>query len=111
MIERIFKKYGTSMVLRGGGGDKTVRGIWQHTGSLGWQNMQSVYSPLGEIPRGQYLLMLPLEPPLQKGDTLYKDGIWYVVRRVEKIWHAEQAIYRWCLCEEGGQTGEWTSQS
>ena len=111
MIERIFKKYGTPIVLRGAYGDQTIRGFWQHTGSLGWHNMQSVYSPLGEVPRGQYLLLVPMDPPLKKGNIFMKDGVWYVIRRVEKMWHADQAIYRWCLCEEGGKEGTWASRS
>ena len=111
LIERVFEKYGTPITLRGFDGDTVIRGFLQHTGSLGWKNMQPVYSPLGEVPRGQYLLMLPLEPPLAKGDMLQKDGVWYVVRRAEKMWYGDEAIYRWCLCEEGGQTSTWGSQS
>ena len=110
-IEKLLRRYGTPILLRKFDGDMLLYGFWQHTGSLGWKNMQPVYSPLGEVPRGQYLLMLPVEPLLQKGDTFCKDSIWYVVRRVEKMWYGDEAIYCWCLCEEGGKTGPWASQS
>ena len=98
-------------MLRNLDGDTTIYGFMQHTASLGWQNMQPVYSPLGEIPRGQYLLLVPLEPELTKGDIFQKDGTWYVIRRVEKMWHGDEAIYCWCLCEEGGREGTWSTQS
>lgn len=111
MIERIFKKYGTPILRRTVDGDETIRGFWQHTGSLGWKNMQPVYAQLGEVPRGQYLLMLPMEPVIEKGDSIQKGESWYIVRRVEKMWHGEEAIYQWCLCEEGGRTGVWGSRS
>lgn len=111
MIERILRKYGTPLLLRRIDGDTTIYGLMQHTASLGWKNMQPVYSPLGEVPRGQYLLMLPVEPTLEKGDVFKKDDRWFIVRRVEKMWHGDEAIYCWCLSEEGGNTGIWGSQS
>lgn len=109
-IDRILRKYGTPILLRRIDGDTTIYGFMQHTGSLGWKNMQPVYSPLGEIPRGQYLLLLPVEPLLERGDIFKKEDDWYVVRRVEKMWHGGEAIYCWCLCEEGGEAGIWGSQ-
>lgn len=111
MIERILQRYGTPILLRRVDGDTTFNGFMQHTASLGWQNMQPVYSPLGEIPRGQYLLLAPVDLELTKGEIIRRDEIWFVIRRVEKIWHGEEAIYSWCLCEEGGKTGIWGSQS
>lgn len=110
-IERILRTYGTPITLRRGDGDTTIYGFMQHTGSLGWKNMQPAYSPLGEVPRGQYLLMIPVEPLLKKGDVVRRDGVWYMVRRVEKMWYQDEAVYCWCLCEEGGKTGIWGSQS
>lgn len=111
IFERIFKKYGALITLRGEEGDQKVYGIMQHTGSLGWQNMQPVFSPLGEVLRGQYLLLLPMEPALQKGDMFSRGDVWYVIRRIESVWHGKETVYRWCLCEEGGETGVWGSQS
>ena len=111
MIERILRRYGTPILLRNVDGDTTFYGFMQHTASLGWQNMQPIYSPLGEIPRGQYLLMVPVKPALTKGDVIRKDGVWYIIRRVEKMWYKDEVIYCWCLCEEGGRTGIWGSQS
>ena len=111
MIDRILRKYGTPILLRTIFGDSTVYGLMQHTGSLGWKNMQPVYSPLGEVPRGQYLLMVPLEPEIKKGNIIRRGDIWFVVRRVEKMWYGEEPIYCWCLCEEGGKSGIWGKRS
>ena len=111
MIDRILRKYGTPILLRRIDGDTIIYGFMNHTGSLGWKNMQPVYSQLGEVPRGQYLLMMPMEPLLKKGDLICRDNIWFIVRRVEKMWNGEEPIYCWCLCEEGGATGIWGKQS
>ena len=107
LVEKVLRKYGTPLVLRRYDGDREIHAVMQHTASLGWQNMQPVYSPLGEIPRGQYLLMVPLEPLLEKGDILCREDKWYTVRRVEKVWHRDQPIYCWCLCEERGRMRNW----
>lgn len=109
-VEKILQRYGSSITLHRVEKDTQLRGFMEHTASLGWQNMQSVYSPLGEVPRGQYLLLLPVEPLLVKGDLLYREGIWYRVRRVEKVFYRDEAIYCWCLCEEGGKIDYWGSQ-
>ena len=85
-IERILRKYGTSILLRRGDGDRTFYGFMQHTASLGWKNMQPVYSPIGEVPRGQYLLMMPLEPLLKKGDiVLLQTERGYLLHRVTRL--------------------------
>jgi hypothetical protein len=107
LVEKVLHRYGTPVLLRRFTGDTVLYGIMQHTASLGWQNMQPVYSPLGEIPRGQYLLMVPVEPLLEKGDILRREEKWYTVRRVERVWHRDQPIYCWCLCEERGKVDNW----
>jgi len=53
------------------------------------------------------LLLVPLEPLLEKGDVLRREEQWYTVRRVEKVWHKNQPIYCWCLCEERGKADNW----
>ena len=108
-VEKILRRYGGPITLRRITGDTTIYGFMQHTGSLGWQNMQPVFSPLGEIPRGQYMLLVPVEPLLKRGDFIRRDDIWYVVRRSEKVWYQGKAIYCWCLCEEGGTLNQWGS--
>ena len=109
-VEKILNRYGSPITLHRFEGDFELRGFMQHTASLGWQNMQKVYSPIGEIPRGQYLLLLPPEPLLVKGDYLFREEIWYRVCRVEKVFYREEVIYCWCLCEEGGKLGSWGNQ-
>ena len=107
LVEKVLRRYGETLLLRRYTGDMEICAVMQHTASLGWQNMQPVYSPLGEIPRGQYLLLVPLEPLLEKGDILRREEKWYTVRRVEKVWYRNQPIYCWCLCEERGRMRNW----
>lgn len=108
-VEKILQRYGCEVTFRRITGDKKVYGFMQHTGSLSWQNMRVAMSPLGQIPRGQYLLLIPVDPELRKGDYFCKDAIWYVVRRVEKVMYQDETIYCWCLCEEGGDLDFWGS--
>ena len=106
-VEKILRRYGSPITLRRSVGDTLLYGMMQHTGSLSWQNMRVAYSPLGEVPKGQYLLILPVEPLLKRGDFLLRDGSWYWVRRVEKVMYRDEAIYCWCLCEKGGNVDHW----
>jgi len=103
VVERILREYGTAITLRGSREDCTFRGFLNHTGSHSWQNMHRNYSPLGEIPGGQYVLLAPLEPVLKGGDLLIMDGRRYRIRRLEKENLGGKAICQWGLCvEEGG---------
>lgn len=104
VVERILRQYGNTITLRRTGEDCTFRGFLNHTGSHSWQNMQKKYSPLGELPGGQYVLLAPLEPVLKRGDLLLVDGRRYRIRRLEKECLGSEALCQWGLCvEEGGE--------
>ncbi len=110
LVERILKKYGTDILLRRVTGDVILRGFLQHTGSLAWQNMRSIYSPLGRVPGGQYRLILPPQPEIAEGEMLRLGERWYTVRRCEKVWYRNEWIYSWCLCDERGEPDNWGFQ-
>lgn len=64
------------------------------------------YSPVGEIPQGYYVILLPrLEARL--GKQLQYNNKWYIVRRFERILFRDQVLYDWCLCEERGRPDTW----
>lgn len=101
LLEWIFRLYGKPGVLRAKGEQKQVRVFFQGSHSKSWQNMQRVYGPLGEIPRGQYLCYL-LPGTAVEGDTLTLEGKAYRICRVE-----DMAVYQWCLCTRKGGEDTW----
>ena len=106
-IEKILRRYGTPILLRRAQGDSTLYGFWQHTGSLGWKNMQPVYSQLGEVPRGQYVYIGPAGQQVQTGETLEVGEKDYMLRRVEPVYYGEEIAYYWGMCVEKGGEDTW----
>jgi len=103
-VERILRQYGNTIILKGTEEDLVFNGFLSHTGSHSWQNMQRKYGPLGELPGGQYVLLAPTEPALQRGDLLVLDGRRYQIRRLEKECLGSAVLCQWGLCvEEGGE--------
>ena len=66
--------------------------------------MEKNYIPLGEIPRGQYILFLPPEMEAQVGDRVILKGKSYEIRRLEKMLYREKPAYSWGLCTETEDT-------
>ena len=111
MVAGILRQYGTSMILSHGETTKKVRGFFQPVRSKSWQNFTNVATPLGEIPRGQYVYVGPADVPVQQGDMLTVDGSNYIFRRLEPYWYGDEQIYIWGLCVEKGVNDTWGSQS
>lgn len=109
MIEKLIDRYGTTFSLLRGDGNIEIKGILQIVGAASRQNMQIDFTPLGEVPRGRYLLLVPAEPEVSKGDVMTKNGSgrYFTISRVEQVWFREKTIYCWCLCEERGVPGKW----
>ena len=106
ILEDVFARYGRDVALISHGVNKTVKAFLQSSRSKSWQNMQRVYFPLGEIPRGQYLCYL-LPGTAVAGDLLTVDGQVYEVCRAEEMWALGKAMYQWCLCVGKGGTEVW----
>lgn len=69
--------------------------------------MEKVFSPLGQIPRGQYAVIAPASLGLQVGDVLCCNGKSYALRRVETVQFQDTALYSWGLCVERGVGTQW----
>ena len=111
MIGRILEKYGTSLTLRRGDESWTVRAFFQPVRSTSWEYSDSDYSPLGEIPRGRYVYIGPVEPEAAAGDTICLGERAYLVRRSELIRGEKGPVYCWGLCLEKGGEDHWGYQS
>ena len=111
MIARIVEKYGISLILRRGEESWEVRALLQPVRSKSWDTSDSNYSPLGEIPRGRYIYLGPLEPVAVAGDTMEMQERQFLVRRSEVIYGPKGPAYCWALCVEKGGADHWGRQS
>ena len=107
IIGKLLCRYGETLVLEGQAGTLTFQGVFQHTGSKDWHNMEKTYSLLGQMPRGQYLVLAPVGVALQAGDRLLVGSRRFGIRRAESVkWKAKPA-YTWGLCVELGGEDTW----
>lgn len=109
LMQRVLQKYGTQAQLIHEGVCASVWVVFHSSNSKNWQNMDKLYCPLGQIPRGQYLCFLPAGTAVV-GDFLQIQGEEYRFCAVEEMRMGQQSIYQWCLLtRKGGEdTWEWT---
>ncbi len=111
MVDGILKQYGTAMTLTQGAGTVRIKGFFQPVRSKSWQSMVDLATPLGELPRGQYVYIGPAGTPVSDGDVLTVGEKRYFLRRVERYYYGDEALYTWGLCVEKGVNDTWGSQS
>ena len=109
IIERIIEDYGAAVTAVQGGQSRRFRAFLQLVTSKSWQNMERVFGPLGEIPRGQYLYIGPAAQDISDADHLQCGGVDYIVRRAEPIYVGDEALYIWGLCVRKGAEDPWSS--
>lgn len=107
MMDQIFARYGVDAVIGAAGEQQRVKVFFHSVNSRSWQNMERAFFPLGEIPRGQYICVLPICARVQAGDTLTVGGKVYQIRRVEEMATWRGPMYRWGLCVEKGGDDTW----
>lgn len=107
MVSKILAQYGASLTLGKKDGDHEVRAFFQPVRSKSWQYLEGDFSPLGEIPRGQYVYIGPVDPAAESGDTLAVEGKNYWLRRTEMILDASGPVYCWGICVEKGGEDNW----
>ena len=107
MVEKILDSYGAAVTLEGQSGEHTLRAFFQPVRSKSWQYLEGNYSPLGEVPRGQYVYIGPAGQQVQTGETLEVGEKDYMLRRVEPVYYGEEIAYYWGMCVEKGGEDTW----
>ena len=107
MVSKILNTHGAVITLHHGGTDHKVRAFFQPVRSKSWQYLEGNYSPLGEIPRGQYVYIGPVEPGAEAGDCLTVEGKQYWLRRTELVYDGNGPVYCWGMCVEKGGEDNW----
>jgi hypothetical protein len=110
-VEKVLSQHGTDLTIVSGLEQKTVRGFFRAVNSKSWQSMESEATLLGEITRGQYVYMGPVDAVVKEGDTLILGEKRYLFRRTELYYYGNQAVYQWGLCVEKGVNDTWGIQS
>ena len=107
MISRILKSYGSSLTLYQDGKANNLRAFFRPVQSKSWSYLEGEYSPLGEIPRGQYVYIGPADPKAEVGDEIRINYTFYRVRRSEVIMGFSGPVYCWAMCVEKGGADTW----
>lgn len=107
MVSKILRSYGSQVILHKTDGDYDVRAFLQPVRSKSWSYLEGDYSPLGEVPRGQYVYIGPAEPGAEERDTLTVGEKQYWVRRAEMILDHMGPVYCWAMCVEKGGEDNW----
>ena len=105
-IDKILLTYGVT-IKRKSAGYITYKGFFQPVRSKSWQYLEGNYSPLGEVPRGQYVYIGPAGQQVQTGETLEVGEKDYMLRRVEPVYYGEEIAYYWGMCVEKGGEDTW----
>lgn len=113
MLDKVFKIYGTMMVLTHQDGTSfLLKAFLQPRRALSQRNAIKRISPLGEIPGDTYLFVCTADCDVRVGDTLkLPNDMYYDVRQVETVLYKNKPIYLWGLCVQKGGTDTWDSQS
>lgn len=107
MVSKILRSYGSQVILHKADGDHEAWAFLQPVRSKSWSYLEGDYSPLGEVPRGQYVYIGPAEPGAEEGETLTVAGKEYWVRRAEMILDQMGPVYCWAMCVEKGGEDNW----
>ena len=107
MIDKILNHYGSMVTLQQQDNTYSIRVFFQPVRSKSWQYLEGNYSPLGEIPRGQFVYIGPVEPAAAAGDTLTVNDKTYWLRRTDWILDATGPVYCWGICVEKGGEDTW----
>lgn len=111
MVEQVawlLSKFGASITVEHGKEATACRGFLRPVTGKYWQNMEHVFSDIGQVPRGQYLYIGPASVAVAQGDRIELEGIGYLVRRAERILIGDACVYCWGLCVQEGESDTWS---
>lgn len=109
LMQRLLRMYGTQVQIIHEGKENTIHVIFYSSNSKSRENMEKRYCPLGQIPDGQYVCILPAGTAAVD-DWLKVDGESYRFCRVEDMRMGQQTLYQWSLLTRkgGDEAWEWT---
>ncbi len=106
LVDKIFRKYGVPITVQTNNETYLVNGFVENAATSARKYLLSEYAPLGEIPQGYYVILLPRYEARLGREVMY-GAKWCIIRRIEQIWFQDKVLYDWCLCEERGKPDTW----
>ncbi len=106
LVDKIFRKYGVPITVQTNNETYLVNGFVENAATSARKYLLSEYAPLGEIPQGYYVILLPRYEARLGREVMY-GAKWCIIRRIEQIWFQDKVLYDWCLCEERGKPDIW----
>ena len=106
LVDKIFRKYGVPIIMQDTGDTHEVYGFVKNGASSARKYLLTEYTPLGEIPIGFNVVLLP-RYEARIGKHLQLGEKWYIIRRFEWVRFHNEVLYDWCLCEERGRLDTW----
>ncbi len=106
-IRRLLRRYGSPLGLARGEEAWEFRGFLYPVRSEARQNVQWELTALGQVPRGQYVLIAPAGLSCQSGDIVTRGEKEYLLRRSEQIYYGQTPVYIWGVCTEKGGDDPW----
>ncbi len=99
LICKLFARLGSDGLLNG----QKQRLFFQAGHSRSLQTLERIFTPLGEVPRGQFVCYFPADARVQALDRLEFMGRCFDIYRAEPIYHRNRVVYIWALCAERSQ--------
>ena len=109
LVDAILQGYGSLVSVTEGEASRTFRAFVRPVTDKGWQATRSLFGPLGEVRRGQYVYIGPAEVSLSVGQKLTVRQESYQVRRCETVFLKDEAVYVWALLVKAEGDGVWNS--
>lgn len=102
MVEKIFRRYGSKMLLYTAGGEAEFLGFLQPVNARNRQRLKTERTVLREVPNGVYVLILPAALQVTTGDSVELAQERYTVYRLENAVYGDEVLYQWGLCMKEG---------
>lgn len=109
LLDTLLSRYGIPAQLQTKNGEQEIRVLFRAVRSDAWQNARREFTPLGEVPTGRYICLLPATAETEREATLTLMGKQYLLRRIEPIAVFSEIAGQWCLCVEKGRIINGTS--
>lgn len=103
LIDTALSRYGLTAQLETENGVREVKVLFRPVKSDAWLHARREFTPLGELPIGRYVCLLPADAETQREATLTLMGRQFLLRRIEPIAVFSEIAGQWCLCVEKGR--------
>lgn len=102
LTQGLFARYGVRALIETAAGEREEKVLFRAAKSTAWQSAQQAFTPLGEIPQGRCICLVPASVRVGVGDTLTVNENAYTVRRVEDVTVFTHTVGQRCLCVQKG---------